>query len=84
MDEPDRNERRDNVQPDHVRLHMACGCSPHIGADLEQIEGCPIDFVNDLLQKQGEKERQLKAVLDLMTRIIAGEPLIKFKDVKEE
>lgn len=84
MDEPDTNENRENVQPDHVRRHLRCGCSPHNGADLEHIEGCPIDFARDLQEKHAEKARQLKAVLELMTRIIEGEPLVKFKEVKEE
>ncbi|KKL71425.1 hypothetical protein LCGC14_2095050 [marine sediment metagenome] len=82
--EPDRSERRDNVQQLDVRIFLACGCSPHSGADLEHIDGCPIDFVLNLQEKQAEMERQLKGVLELMTRIIEGEPLIGFVKVRKE
>lgn len=82
--EPDRSARRDNVRQLDVRIFLACGCSPHSGADLEHIDGCPIDFANNLLEKGAEMERQLKALLELMTRIIEGEPLVKFREVKKE
>ncbi len=84
MDEPDRNERRDNVQQLDVRIFLACGCSPHSGADLEHIDGCPIDFIRNMQEKQAEMERQLSAVMKLMKRIIEGETLVGFREVKKE
>lgn len=81
--EPDSEETTDNVQPDH-QFTLRCGCIPHRGADRALIDGCPVKFANDLLNKQREKDRQLKAILPLMSRIIDGEPIIGFREVKNE
>ncbi len=81
--EPDENESRDNVQPD-VRIFLRCGCSPHKGADLPDIDGCPYDFIRDMQEKKAEMDRQLKGVIELMTRIIEGEPLVGFVRVRKE
>lgn len=85
--EPDRSERRDNVQPepDHSRTlrTLRCGCIPHPTAVLH-IDGCPYDFIRNNQEKQAEMERQLMALLELMTRVIAGEPIVGFVNVKKE
>ena len=81
--EPDSEEATDNVQPDHQGT-LLCGCIPHRGADRALIDGCPVKFANDLLNKQREKDRQLKGMLSLFDKIIEGEPILGFRTVKDE
>ncbi len=42
------------MMDDRVRQHVRCGCSLHIGADAEHIEGCPVIFANRLLSENKE------------------------------
>ena len=80
--EPD-SEDTETVQPDH-KFMLQCGCIPHSGADLARVAGCPVIFANKLLDKQREKDRQIKAALVLLGKIVEGEPLIGFREVKNE
>ena len=72
--------------------NLRCGCVTH--RESEDLVGCPVIQVERLtgliieLEKQvdesNEKMRKLNELIALGRRILAGEPLIGFKEEKKE
>ena len=49
-------------------LTLECGCRPHQDADLEHIEGCPVIFVNKVLDGQADLYVMMEQVIELLSQ----------------